>query len=78
MPFKDKKKRRTYMKDYMKDYRRLEREAIQEARRVLGLNTRVRKTQKKPQKKKVKGNGDSHRSENTANTENLHSLFTVN
>ena len=50
MPFKDKKKRRSYMKDYMKDYRKGEREAIRQARRVLGLNTRVRKTQK-PQKK---------------------------
>ena len=52
MPIKDKKKRRSYMKDYMKEYRERERELIQKARRDLGLSTRVRKTQKKPKRGK--------------------------
>jgi len=56
MPFADKKKYRKYMADYMRDYRKMEREAIKEARRLLGMNTRVRKTQKKkkPAKKRRK------------------------
>jgi hypothetical protein len=51
VPIKDKKKRRKYMASYMRDYRKAEREAIQEARKLLGLSTRVRKTQKKRGKK---------------------------
>jgi len=38
------------MKDYMRDYRKLQRQAIQEARRVLGFNTKLRKPQKKTPK----------------------------
>jgi len=51
MPYKDKKKQKDYMKDYMRDYRKMEREAIKEARRMLGLSTRVRKTQKQTKPK---------------------------
>lgn len=46
MPFKDKKEYRDYMKGYMRDYRKMERNAIKEARRLLGLSTKVRKKQK--------------------------------
>jgi len=56
IPYRDKKKQRDYMKTYMRDYRKMEREAIKEARRMLGLSTRVRKTQKQtnPKKKRRK------------------------
>jgi len=56
MPFADKRKYRDYMAEYMREYRKRERQAIKEARRLLGMNTRVRKTQKrkKPQKKRRK------------------------
>ena len=46
MPYSDKKKQRNYMKSYMREYRKMERQAIKEARRLLGLNTGVKKTQK--------------------------------
>ena len=54
MPYKDKNKQRDYMARYMRDYRKMERNAIKEARRLLGLNTRVKKTQKKKKKRRKK------------------------
>lgn len=50
MPFKDKQKHRDYMVKYMQEYRKREREAIRDARRLLGLDTRIRRTQRRRKK----------------------------
>jgi len=50
MPYKEAQDYRKYMRVYMKDYRKVQREAIREARKVLGFDTRVRKTQRRHKK----------------------------